>query len=90
MFLKAYAKNISATADEENLKCLIVYFRYFYPFLVFRLPWQPIKLRQLCMYQNIILDIGLLEEHFCKIFVKIFAKRERIFPLQVNDNFKLP
>ena len=48
-------------------------FEYFFENLTFRLPWQPIKINNLDKIYMVCR--GLLQEHFCKTFVKISAMR---------------
>ena len=56
---------IPLMASEEKM------FEYFFANLAFRLPWQPIKFRDLDKIHMV--GRGLLKEHFCKTFVKISA-----------------
>ena len=45
----------------------------FFENLIFQLPWQPIKINELDKIHTVCR--GLLQEHFCKMFVKISATR---------------
>ena len=48
---------------------------FFYENLAFRLPWQPIKISD---FDKILMfGGGLLQEHFCKTFVKISAVTQK-------------
>ena len=48
--------------------------------LAFRLPWQPIKISDFDKIHRV--GRGLLQEHFCKTFVKISAVTQKCqFPL---------
>ena len=49
-------------------------FEYFFEYLTFQLPWQPIKINDLDKIHMVCR--GLLQEHFCKTFVKISANTE--------------
>ena len=46
-------------------------FEHFFEILAFQLPWQPIKRSDLD--KSHMVSKGLLQEHFCKTFVKISA-----------------
>ena len=48
---------------------------FFFENLAFWLPWQPIKISDLDKIHMI--DRGLLQEHFCKTFVKISAALQK-------------
>ena len=58
---------ISLMVSEEMI------FEYFFANLAFLLPWQPIKFSGLDKIHMV--GRGLLNEHFCKTFVKISAVR---------------
>ena len=55
------------TASEEMV------FKFCFANLSFRLPWQPIKFRDLDKFH--MLGRGLLKEHLYKSFVKVSAMR---------------
>ena len=50
-------------------------FEYFFENLAFWLPWPPIKISDLDKIHMV--GRGLLEEHFCKTFVKISAVTQK-------------
>ena len=55
-------------------------FEYFFKNLTFRLPWQPIKIKDLDKIHMVCRE--LLQEHFCKTSVKISAVTQ-----EINANF---
>ena len=58
---------IPLTASEKKI------FEYYFAYLAFRLPCQPIKFRDLAKIHMV--GRGPLKEHFCKPFVKISAMK---------------
>ena len=48
---------------------------FFFENLAFRLPWQPIKIRDLDKIH--LAGRGLLQKHFCKTFFKISAVTQK-------------
>ena len=50
-------------------------FEYFFKNLVFRLPWQPIKISDLDKIHMV--GKGLLKKHFCKTFFKTSAVTQK-------------
>ena len=50
-------------------------FEYFFENLVFRLPWQPIKISDLDKIHMVCR--GLLQKHFCETFFKISAVTQK-------------
>ena len=48
---------------------------FFFENLAFRLPWQPIKISDIDEFHMV--GRGLLQEHFCKTFVKISAVTQK-------------
>ena len=80
IYLEANVMNIYAKfsfiplmASEKKI------FEYFFQNLAFWLPWQPIKISHFDKIHMV--GRGLLQEHFCKSFVKISAVTE------INANY---
>ena len=64
---------IPLMASEKKIFYLFIFF--FFENLAFRLPWQPIKIIGVDKIHKV--GRGLLQEYFCKFFVKISAVTQK-------------